>query len=104
VIIAGQEVELTDLKNAAHYAMDMIAPQVEGEEPKSTLDRLNVAPEKLLDLLKATSLLSATEVLVRVRLHYPNVDMVKVGESADTMKDLRAMKLEVCDAAIVVME
>jgi hypothetical protein len=30
--------------------------------------------------------------------------MVKVGESADTMKDLRAMKLEVCDAATVVME
>jgi hypothetical protein len=30
VIIAGKEVELTDLKNAAHYAMDMIATQVEG--------------------------------------------------------------------------
>jgi hypothetical protein len=25
VIIAGQEVELIDLKNVAHYAMDMIA-------------------------------------------------------------------------------
>jgi hypothetical protein len=40
VIIAGQEVELTDLKNAAHYAMDVIAAQVEREEPKSSLNRL----------------------------------------------------------------
>jgi hypothetical protein len=31
---------VTDLKNAAHYAMDMIAVQVEGEEPNSALDRL----------------------------------------------------------------
>jgi hypothetical protein len=40
VIIAGQEVEQTDLKNATHYAMDMIAVQVEGDGPKSTLNRL----------------------------------------------------------------
>jgi hypothetical protein len=30
VIIAGKEVELNDLKNAAHFAMDILASQVEG--------------------------------------------------------------------------
>jgi hypothetical protein len=65
VIIAGQEVELTDLKHGAHYAMYMIATQVEGEEPKSALDRLIDIPERLLTLLKVTSLVAATDVLVR---------------------------------------
>jgi hypothetical protein len=58
----------------------------------------------LLDLLKAMSLASATEALVRVRLHYPGVDMVKVREGADTTKDLKTTELEVCDAATAVME
>jgi hypothetical protein len=40
--------------------------------------------------LKAASLAAATETLVRVKSHYPDVNMVKVGESSDTMKDLKA--------------
>jgi chromosome segregation ATPase len=78
MIIVGQEVELRDLKNAAHYAMDYIAAQVEGEEPKSALDHLIDIPDKLLTLLKATSLAAAKDTLVRVKSHYPDVDMVKV--------------------------
>jgi macrodomain Ter protein organizer (MatP/YcbG family) len=49
VAITRQEVELTNLKNATHYAMDMIASHVEGEEPKSALDRRIAILEKLLD-------------------------------------------------------
>jgi hypothetical protein len=30
--------------------------------------------------------------------------MVKVGEGADTTKDLKALELEVCDTAMVVMD
>jgi hypothetical protein len=67
VIIAGQEVELNDLKNATHFAMDIIASQVEGEEPKPAIDHLIAAPEKLQDLLNATSLATSTEVLVWVK-------------------------------------
>jgi hypothetical protein len=104
VIIVGQEVELTDLKNATHYAMDMIASQFEWEEPKSALDRLIAIPYKLLDPLKATSLPAATEVLVRVKSHHPEVDMVKAEEGSDTTKDLKALELEVRDAATVVMD
>jgi hypothetical protein len=84
--------------------MDMIATQVEGEEPKSALDRLIDIPDRLLTLLKATSLAMATNALVRVKSHYPEVDKVKVGEGADTTKDLKALKLEVRDAAMVVMD
>jgi hypothetical protein len=62
VTIAGQEVDLNDLKNAAHFVMDMLATHVEGEEPKSAIDRLLAAPEKLVDLLKATSLTTATVI------------------------------------------
>jgi hypothetical protein len=104
VTIAGQEVELNDLKNTAHYAMDMIVLQVEGEEPKPAIDHLIAIPEKLLDLLKAMSLAVAIKALVRVKSHYPDVDMVKVGESSDATKDLKALELEVRDVATTVMD
>jgi hypothetical protein len=66
VTIAGHEVELRDLKNATHYVMDCIAAQVEGEEPKSILGRLIETLDRLLTLLKVTSLAVATYVRVRV--------------------------------------
>jgi hypothetical protein len=104
VTIVGHEVELRDLKNAAHYAMDCIAMQVEGEEPKSILDHLIETPDRLLTLLKATSLVAATDVLVMVKSHHLDVDMVKVKEDADATKDLKALELEVRDAAMEVMD
>jgi hypothetical protein len=58
VTIAGHEVELRGVKNAAYYAMDCIAAHVEGKEPKFVLDCLIETPDRLLTLLKATSLAS----------------------------------------------
>jgi hypothetical protein len=78
VTIAGYEVELRDLKGATDYAMDCIAVPVKGEEPKSVVDRLIETLDRLLTLLKATSLATATDALVRVKSHYPDVDMAKV--------------------------
>jgi hypothetical protein len=49
-------------------------------------------------------LAAATDALVRVKSHYPGVDMTKVKEGADTTKDLKALKLEVEDAAMEEME
>jgi hypothetical protein len=79
VIFAGQEVELNDLKNAAHFVMDMVETQVVGKEPKPAIDRLLAAPQKSVDLLKVMSLTAATKSLVRVKSHHPDIDMVKVG-------------------------
>jgi chromosome segregation ATPase len=104
VIIAGQEVELNNLKNTTHFTMDILASQVEGEEPKPAIDLLLAAPEKLLDLLKTTSLAVATEVLVRVKSNYPDIDMVKVGEGSDATKDPKVLELEVREAATAVMD
>jgi hypothetical protein len=104
VIIAEQEVELNDFNNVAHFAMDILASQVEGEEPKPAIDRLLTTPEKLLDLLKATSLAAATEALIRVKSHYPNVDMVKVGEGPDATKDPKVVELDVREAAMAIMD
>jgi hypothetical protein len=104
VTIAGHKVELRDLNNAAHYAMDCIAAQVEGEEPKSVLDRLIETPDRPLTLLKTMSLITATDALVRVKSHYPDIDMVKVKGGADAEKDLKALELEVRDAAMEVMD
>jgi hypothetical protein len=56
VTIAGYEVELRDLKGAASYSMDCIAVPAEEEEAKSVVDRLIDTPDRLLTLLKATSL------------------------------------------------
>jgi hypothetical protein len=78
VTIAGYEVELWDLKDTANYTMDCIVVSAEGEKPKSIVDRLVETPDRLLTLLKATSLAAATDALVRVKLHYLDVDMAKV--------------------------
>jgi hypothetical protein len=73
--IAGYGVELNDLMGAAIYAMDCIAVPAEGEEAKFIVDRLVDTPNRLLTLLKATSLAATTDALVRVKSHYPDVDM-----------------------------
>jgi hypothetical protein len=99
IIIAGYEVELNDLKGAANYAMSCIAVPEEGDQQQSIVDRLVDTPNMLLTLLRATGLAAATDVLVRVKSHYPDVDMAKIKEGADTTKDLQALELEVEDAA-----
>jgi hypothetical protein len=104
VTIAGQEVEPRDLKSTANYAMDCIVVPVEGEEPKSIVDRLIETPDRLLTLLKATSLAATTNALVRVKSHYPDVDMAKVNGGANAEKDLAALELEVRDAPMEVMD
>jgi hypothetical protein len=43
-------------------------------------------------------------VLVRVKSHYPDVDMSKVKGGADTTKDLVALELEVEESAMEVMD
>jgi hypothetical protein len=101
VTIAGYEVEMNDLKGATNYAMDCIAVPAQGEEPESVVDR---PIDRLLTLLKATSLAVAMDALVRVKSHYPDLDMAKVKAGADTTKDLRALELEVRDAAMEVMD
>jgi hypothetical protein len=55
-------------------------------------------------LLKAMSLAVATDALVRVKSHYPEDDMAKVRGGADTTKDLKSLKLEVRDTAVVAMD
>jgi hypothetical protein len=104
ITIARYEVELNDLKCAANYAMDCIAVPAEGEEAKSIMDRLVETPDRLLTLLKATSLAAAIDALVRVKSHYPDVDMAKVKASPDVEKDLAVLELEVRDVAIEVMD
>jgi chromosome segregation ATPase len=102
--IAGYEVELNDLKGAANYAMSCILVSKEGEQQQSIVDRLVDTTNRLLTLLRATGLAAATDALVRVKSHYPEVDMAKVKGGADTTKDLQALELEVDDAANKVMD
>jgi hypothetical protein len=104
VTIAGYEVELNDLKGGANYAIDCIPVPAEGEEAKSIVDRLIDTPNRLLTLLKVMSLAAATAALVRVKSHYPDLNMAMVMAGANTTKDLRALELEVWDAAMEVMD
>jgi hypothetical protein len=76
----------------------------QGEELKSVLDHLIEIPDKLLTLLKATILAAATNALVRVKSHHPDVDIVKVKEAADATKDLKALELQVLEASMEVMD
>jgi hypothetical protein len=84
--------------------MDCIAVPAEGEEAKSIVDRLVDTPNKLLTLLKVTILATATDALVRVKSHYPDIDMAKVKAGPDAEKELAVLELEVRDAAIDVMD
>jgi hypothetical protein len=102
--IAGYEVELNDLKGAADYAMDCIAVPAEGEEAKPIVDRLIDTPNRLLTLLKAACLAATIDALVRVKFHYPDIDMAKVKAGPDVEKVLAALELEVQDAATEVMD
>jgi hypothetical protein len=45
------------------------------------------------------SLAAVTDALVRVKSHYPDIDMAKIKGGADTTKDLQALELEVEEAA-----
>jgi hypothetical protein len=102
VTIAGYEVELNDLKGASNYVMGCIAVPVEGEEAKSIVDCLIDTSNRLLTLLKATSLAASMDTLVRVKSHYPDVVMAKVKAGPDAEKDLAALELEVQEAALEV--
>jgi hypothetical protein len=104
VTIAGYEVELNNLKGAANYAMCCIPIPEEGDQQRSIVDRFIDTPNRILLLLWATGLAAATDALVRVKSHYPEVDMTKIKGGADTMKDLQALELEVEEAATEVAE
>jgi hypothetical protein len=68
------------------------------------MDSLNDTPNRHLTLLKETSLAAATDALVRIRSHYPDIDMAKVKGDPDAEKDLSTLELEVRDAATEVMD
>jgi hypothetical protein len=51
-------------------------------------------------LLRGTSLSVATNALVRVKSHYPDVDLAKIKGGANTTKELKAMVLKVEEAAM----
>jgi hypothetical protein len=104
ITIAGYDVELHDLKGAANYAIDCIAVPSEGDEERSIVDRLIDTPNRLLTLLRGTSLAAATDALVRVKSHYRDVDLAKIKGGVDTTKDLKALELEVEEAAMEVMD
>jgi hypothetical protein len=84
--------------------MQCLAYLFQKKGSSSLVDRLVDTPNRLLTLLRATGLAVATDALVRVKSHYPEVDMAKIKGGADTPKDLQALELEVDDVANEVME
>jgi hypothetical protein len=105
ITIAGYEVELSDLKGVANYAMSCIpVPEEGGQQQQSIVDCLVDVPNRLLTFLRATGLVAATDALVRVKSHYPEVDMTKIKGGADTTKDLHALELEVGETTTEVAE
>jgi hypothetical protein len=104
ITIAGYEVELNDLKGSANYAMSCIPVPEEGDQQQSIIDRLVDNPNRLLLLLRATGLAAATDALVRVKSHYPEVDITKIKGGVDSTNDLHTLELEVDEAAMEVAE
>jgi hypothetical protein len=71
--------------------MSCIAVIEEGEQQRSIVDRLVDTPNRMLTLLRATGLAAATDALLRVKSHYPDVDMAQIKGGADTTNDLQAL-------------
>jgi hypothetical protein len=84
--------------------MSCIPVPEEGDQQQSIIDRLVDTPNRLLLLLRATGLAAATDALVRVKSHYPQVDITKIKGGVDSTKDLHALELEVDEAAMEVAE
>jgi hypothetical protein len=96
VAIAGLEVEITDLKRAAGYILDMVVPQTDEEEPKSLLDdRLIVALERVTDFLKSSSKTTSVGALVRVKSHYPEVEVANIQAGPNKEANLKAIEPKV---------
>ena len=104
VAITGLEVEIADLKEAAEYVMDMVAPQANPEEPTPLLDRLIAAPDRVTELLKASGKTAAVGALLRVKSHYPEVEVAKIEAGPNRDADLKALEAEVEAAAEKVVE
>ena len=68
------------------------------------LDHLLVAPEKTTELLRETSYLAASGALVRVKSHYPEVNMSKIMDGPNPAADLDALEAEVDPAARKIVE
>jgi hypothetical protein len=58
------------------------------------VDRLVNTPNRLLTLLRVSSLAAATDALVRVKSHYPNVDMAKIKEVLTPQRTSRPWSLK----------
>jgi hypothetical protein len=84
--------------------MSCIPVPEEGDQQQSIVDRLVDTCNMLLLLLRETGLAAATDALVRVKSHYPEVNMTKIKGGADTTKDLQALELEVDKATTEVAE
>jgi hypothetical protein len=54
--------------------------------------------------VRETGLAAATDALVRVKSHYPEVDMTKIKGGAKTTKDHQALELEVDESTTEVAE
>jgi hypothetical protein len=79
----GLEKELSELKDAAQYVMDLYVPQDEGAEPKPLIDQLDEAEGRIKGLLLDTANLAAAAALSTVKYHDPSFDLQKVSEDVD---------------------
>ena len=104
VAIVGLEVEIADLKEAAEYVMDMVAPQANPEEPTPLLERLIAAPDRVTDLLKASGKTAAVGALSWVKSHYPEVEVAKIEAGPNRNANLDALEAEVEAAADKVVD
>jgi hypothetical protein len=80
---AGLEKELSELKDAAQYVMDLYVMREERAEPKPLIDRLDEAEGHIKGLLLDTANLVAAAALSTVKYYDPSFDLQKVSEDVD---------------------
>jgi hypothetical protein len=85
----GLERELSDLKDAAQYVMDLYVPREEGAEAKPLVNRLDKAEGHIKGLLLDTAHLAAAAALSTVKHHDPSFDPQKVSEDMDLLGLIR---------------
>jgi hypothetical protein len=86
---AGLEKELSNLKDAAQYMMDLYVPQEERVKQKELVDWLDEAESHINVLLLVTAKLAVATTLSTVKYHGPSFDLQKVSEDVDLSNLLR---------------
>jgi hypothetical protein len=98
---AGLETKLSELKDAAHFVMDLYVPQEEWVEPQQLVDRLDEVEGCIKSLLLDAAHLAAAAALSTINHHDSSFDLPKVSGRVDLLGLIRCEEIVAAASEVV---